>query len=97
MLCSTPVLRLLDFDHRFVLEPDALDVAVGAVLLQVYEDGLHPITYFSKKYLPAERNYPAYDKELLTIFKACMKWRGYIDGHPTTIYTDHKPVTHLSI
>ena len=96
MLCSTPVLRLPDFDRPFVLEPDASDVAVGAVLLQEYEDGLHPVAYFSKKYIPAERNYPAHDKELLAIFKVCMKWRCYIDGHPTTIYTDHKPLTHLS-
>ena len=50
-------LRLPDFDRPFVLEPDASDVAVGAVLLQEYEDGLHPVAYFSKKYIPAERNY----------------------------------------
>ena len=96
MLCSTPVLRLPDFDRLFMLEPDASDVAVGVVLLQEYEDGLHPIAYFSKKYIPVERNYPAHDKELLAIIKACMKWLCYIDGHPTTIYIDHKPLTHLN-
>ena len=80
-LCETPVLKLPDFSKPFVVEPDASDLAVGAILLQEYDDGFHPIAYFSKKYLPAERNYAPHDKELLAIFKACMKWRCYIDGH----------------
>ena len=63
-----------------MIEADASDNAVGAVLLQPYDDGLHPIAYFSKKYIPAERNYAPHDKELLAIFKACMKWRPYLDG-----------------
>ena len=55
------------------MQPNASDLAVGAVLLQEYDDGFHPIAYFSKKYLPAERNYAPHNKELLAIFKACMK------------------------
>ena len=54
---------------------------ISAILLQDYDDGYHPIAYFSKKYLPAERNYAPHDKELLAVFKACMKWWYYIDGH----------------
>ena len=73
-LCETPVLKLPDFSKPFVVEPNAFDLAVGAILLQEYDDGFHPGTYFSKKYLPAERNYVPHDKELLAIFKACMKW-----------------------
>ena len=71
-LCETPVLKLPDFGKPFVLEPDASDLAVKAVFLQEYDDGFHPIEYFSKKYLPAERNYVPHNKELLVIFKACM-------------------------
>ena len=80
-LCETPVLKLPDFSKPFVMKPDTSDLAVGAVLLQKYDNGFHPITYFSKKYLPSERNYAPHDKELLAIFKACIKWRCYIDGH----------------
>ena len=32
-LCNPPVLRLPDFTREFHIEPDALDNAVGAVLL----------------------------------------------------------------
>ena len=79
-LCETPVLKLPDFSKPFIVEPDASDLAVGAVLLQKYDDGFHPIAYFSKKYLPAEINYAPHDKELLAIFKACTKWQCYIDN-----------------
>ena len=67
-------MKLPDFSKPFVVEPNASDLAVDSILLQKYEDGFHPIAYFSKKYLPAERNYALHDKELLAIFKACMKW-----------------------
>ena len=73
VLCETPVLKLPDFSKPFVVEPDASNLAVGAVFLQEYNDGFHPIAYFNKKYLPAERNYAPHNKELLAIFKACMK------------------------
>ena len=80
-LCETPVLKLPDFSKPFIVELNASDIAVGDKLLQEYNDGFHPIVYFSKKYLPAERNYVPHDKELLAIFKAYIKWRCYIDSH----------------
>ena len=63
------------------MEPNASDLAVGAVILQEYDNGFHPIAYISKKYLPAEKKYAPHNKELLAIFKACMKCWCYIDGH----------------
>ena len=94
-LCSLPVLKPADFTKQCVVEPDASDVAVGAVLLQWYNDRLHPMVYFSKKCIPAERNYTPHDKELLAIFKACQKWRCYLDGHQITVFTNHKPLVNL--
>ena len=32
-LCKTPVLRLPDFSKPFAMEPDASDLAVGAIIL----------------------------------------------------------------
>ena len=80
-LCETPVLKLPDFSKPFVMEPNASDLAVGALLLKEYNNGFYPIASFSKKHLPVERNYAPNDKELLAIFKACMKWQCYINGH----------------
>ena len=75
------MLKLPDFSKTFVVELNACDLAVGTILLRKYDDGLHPITYFSKKYLSAERNYAPHNKELLDIFKAYMKLRCYINGY----------------
>ena len=58
---SYPVLRNPDPDKRYILDTDASAFAVGATLQQEFEDGCHPITYFSKSLLPAERNYDIYD------------------------------------
>ena len=65
--------------------------ATGAVLLQEYDNGLHPIAFHPSKYNPAERNYGAGDKELLAVLQACYKWHYYLEGLPWLIYTDHGP------
>ena len=53
-LCKTLVLKLLSFSKPLVVEPDASELAVGAVLLHKYADGVHSIIYYSKKYLAVE-------------------------------------------
>jgi hypothetical protein len=54
-----------------LVETDASDFALGAVLSQVQETKrLHPVAYHSKKFKPAEINYDVYDKEILAIVTA---------------------------
>ena len=65
--------------------------ATGAVLLQEWDDGLHPVAFPSIKYNPAECNYGTGDKELLAIVQACTKWHCYLEGLPSVVYTDHEP------
>ncbi|GJP75890.1 hypothetical protein CLOP_g6293 [Closterium sp. NIES-67] len=72
-LTSAPVLILPDPERDYVIEADASDQAVGAVLMQDQGNGLQPIAYLSKKLHGAELNYPIHDKEALAIviaFKA---------------------------
>ena len=55
VLCAQPILRSPDFDREFVLQTDASDRGVGAVLSQYNDYGdEHPIAYFSRKLLPRE-------------------------------------------
>ena len=68
LLCNPPVLRLPNFELLFVIDMDACSDATGAVLLQHYDDGLHPVAYHSYKYAPAEQNYGGGEKELLAIY-----------------------------
>ena len=52
-LCSEPALRNPDFDREFVLQTDASDRCIGAVLSQLDQEGRdHPIEFYSKKLLP---------------------------------------------
>ncbi|MBW0493495.1 hypothetical protein O181_033210 [Austropuccinia psidii MF-1] len=50
-----------------IVETDASDYALGAVLSQVTDSGKNPIAFDSHKLLPAELNYEIHDKELLGI------------------------------
>ncbi|MBW0464237.1 hypothetical protein O181_003952 [Austropuccinia psidii MF-1] len=50
-----------------IVETDASDYSLGAVLSQVNDSGKHPIAFNSCKLLPAEMNYEIHDKELLGI------------------------------
>ena len=85
------MLRLPDLSRSFIVDTDACVNATGAVLLQEYSDVLHPVAFHSAKYNPAEHNYGAGDKELLAIVQACTKWRCYLEGLSSKIYTDHEP------
>lgn len=94
-LCSAPVLALPDMSKDFVLETDASDYAIGAILEQDQGFGLQPVAYYSRKLRDAELNYPTHDRELLAIFLAVKKWRPYIDGKRTRVLTDHRPLQYV--
>ncbi|GJP63521.1 hypothetical protein CLOP_g20588 [Closterium sp. NIES-67] len=89
-LTTPPVLRIADPQRPFELITDASDLAVGAVLLQDFGEGLQPIAYESRKLNPAERNYPVHNKELLAIVHAFKVWRCYLTSADATVRTDHK-------
>ncbi|GJP33858.1 hypothetical protein CLOM_g12728 [Closterium sp. NIES-68] len=69
-LTSAPILILPDPERDYVIEADASDQAVGAVLMQDQGNGLQPIAYLRKKLHGAELNYPIHDKEALAIVTA---------------------------
>lgn len=83
----------------YVLEVDASEVAIGAVISQCQgpRDLLHPVAFFSHKLSPAKRNYDAGDRVLLTIKAALEEWRYLLEGaaYPILVYTDHRNLKHL--
>ncbi|CAI7829713.1 unnamed protein product [Closterium sp. NIES-54] len=95
LLVSPPVLRIADPSKPFEVVTDALDFAIGAVLLQDFGNGLQPIAYESRKLQAAERNYPIHDKEMLAIIHAFKLWRCYLVGADVTVRTDHKFLQYL--
>lgn len=97
-LISAPVLMAPNPSKPYIMETDSSDFAVGAVLLQMGEDGLkHPIAYESSKLNPAQQNYPAQEKELLAIIHGWRTWRNYLEGavEDTVVRSDHATLTTL--
>jgi len=100
-MCACPVLTQPDFNKQFYLSTDASAYSVGAVLLQegeattsqtkTHKPKLHPITYYSATFIPAERNYDIYKRELLAMMKSLAYWRHYLGWtkKPFKILTDH--------
>ena len=95
-LSSSPVLCSPDFTKRFVLQTDASDRGVGAVLSQYDEDSHdRPIAYFSRKLLPREERYSTVEKECLAIKLAIQAFHTYLMGRHFTIQTDHRALEWL--
>jgi hypothetical protein len=90
-MTTTPVLSLPDFEKQFVIETDACETGIGAVLSQ----GGHPIAFMSKALSVANQKLSTYEKECLAILMAVDKWRSYLSRHPFLIETDHKSLSHL--
>jgi hypothetical protein len=98
-LSNTPVLILPDMNKPFVVTTDASGFAVGAVLTQNDVDGKQqPVAYYSHKLIPAERNYPVHEQELLAVFLALKHWRYYLQGgpYPVTVITDHQSLKFIN-
>ena len=95
-LCSAPVLHSPDFDKPFLLQTDASDRGIVAVLSQEDADGNdHPVGYFSRKFLPREQRYSTVEKECLAIKLGAQAFRVYLLGRPFTIQTDHRALIWL--
>ena len=90
-LTHAPMLQIPDHGKPFEVVCDASGYGLGAVLIQ---DGL-PVAYESRKMLPAERNYPGGEQELLAVIHALTVWRCYLEGVKCTVVTDHSPNTFL--
>ena len=95
-LSTAPVLQAPDMQKEFVLQTDASDRGVGAVLSQRDEqDAEHPVAYYSQKLLPREERYSTIEKECLAIKLGIHAFRVYLLGKPFTIETDHRALEWL--
>ena len=84
-----------DLSSPLSLTTDASDVAIGAVLHQIKGDIKEPLEFFSKKLLPTQQRYSAFDRELLGIFLSVKHFRHLLEGRAFTILTDHKPLLYI--
>ncbi|CAD6939353.1 unnamed protein product [Tilletia controversa] len=97
-LLSAPLLRSFDPTRPIQLITDASDFALAANLHQPDDDDVqHPVAFFSRQLAPAEKNYTAYDKEMLAIVEGLRQFRHWCHGCASqlTILTDHRNLVYF--
>ena len=90
---SAPILTHWIPDAQLIVETDASDYALAAILSIVNEDNeVHPVAFHSCTFTAAELNYNTYDKKLLTIFETFKIWQYYLESlaYPIDIIMDYK-------
>jgi hypothetical protein len=92
-LTSTPILSYPLPDTPFIVDTDASNTALGAVLSQVQDGKERPIAYLSKSLTQSERNYCVTRRELLAVVFALRKFHCYIFGQQIQIRTDNAAVS----
>ena len=82
-----------DYEHPFLLDTDASDEGIGAVLSQISDAGLERvIAYASHSLTRQERQYCVTRRELLAVVKFIQHFRHYLLGRQFTLRTDHSSI-----
>jgi len=84
-------LHFPDFTIPFVVEANASNSTIGAVLSQAG----HPIAFFSKKLCPKKQNSSVYVKKMLAITESVKKWRHCLIGNHFQIITNQQSLRGL--
>ncbi len=84
-----PLLIHVNPSKPFVLEMDAFNLAIGAMLSQLGENNLlHFFNFCFHNFSPIEINYEIHDKKLLAIMDAFEEWHHLLEGvqHEIIVY-----------
>ncbi|XP_058637108.1 uncharacterized protein LOC131543606 [Onychostoma macrolepis] len=95
VLCGGPLLHSPNFSLPFLLQTDASDRGLGAVLSQVVAGEERPVLYLSRKLSKRETRYSSIEKECLAIRWAVLTLRYYLLGREFTLCSDHAPLQWL--
>uniref|UniRef100_A0A7N8WJS6 Gypsy retrotransposon integrase-like protein 1 n=1 Tax=Mastacembelus armatus TaxID=205130 RepID=A0A7N8WJS6_9TELE len=94
-LVDAPVLAYPYPQQPFILDTDASNVGVGAVLSQMEGGAERVVAYYSCSLNRAERNYCVTRRELLAVILAVRHFRPYLLGSQFLLRTDHASLTWL--
>ena len=96
---SAPILFHPDPNRQFIVEVDASNTGLGAVLSQrsAGDAKVHPCAFYSHRLSPAKWNYDIGNKELLAVKLAIEECSQWLEGArvPFLVWTDHKNFEYL--
>ena len=96
---STSILTHWIPDAQLIVETDALDYALTAILSIVNkENEVYSVAFHSHTFTMVELNYDTHDKELLVIFEVFKIWWYYLEGlaYSIDVVMDHKNLEYFS-
>jgi len=85
---ESSVVKAIDESLPFVMETDASDTAIAAVLTQAGR----PVAFFSRILQGPERRHASVEKEAQAIIESVRHWRHYLTRRHFTIKTDQRSV-----
>ena len=88
LVTTTPILSYYNPTETLVIQCDASQYGIGAVLMQNGK----PLSYASRAMTPTETRYAQIEKEMLAILFSVRRFHQYTYGRKVQILTDHKPL-----
>jgi hypothetical protein len=84
-LANDVLLAIPDFSRPFRVTTDASNIAVGAILSQIQEDGTErPVAFASQTLTKQQRKYSTIERETYAIIYALEQFRCYLFGQKFT-------------
>lgn len=94
-LMSAPILGYPQDEGQLILDTDASNTAMGAVLSQIQDGEERPLAYGSKRLSASEQNYCTTRRELLAVVYYVCYFRQYLMGKDFVVRTDHSSLRWL--
>lgn len=94
-LTSRPILAFPDFTEPFIVQTDASNTGMGAVLAQIQNGKERVVAFASQALDKAQQNYAATEREALALVWAVQQFRPYIHGRHFKLVTDHNALRYI--
>ena len=95
-ICEATLLAHPDYEKTFIIDCDASNIGLGAVLSQPTNSTIEkPISFASRKLTGAETKWGATELEAFAVVWALEIFRPWIDGYQVLVRTDHSPLLWL--
>lgn len=92
-LSNAPVLGIPDFNRPFIVQTDASNSGIAAVLLQEQVEGRRPLAYASRALTDSEKSYSVYELEALAVLFALDKFKFYLEHQKFRLETDNQALS----